>query len=248
MIAHKSALITGASSGIGAALAVALAQPGVTLHLGGRDRARLEATAAACRDRGAIVHLDAIDVADAGAMAGWIARAGPLDLVIAAAGIAHADEATVFATNLHGALNTMRPALEAMRAQPPGPDGIRGRIAVIASIAAFVPIPNSGAYCASKAAIDTWTVANARSARAAGIVLTSVCPGFIDTPMTARNAAPMPGLMTAERAAAIILRGIARGKIRLAFPWWMAALTRIVGLLPPRLIGKLMPDQQEDRP
>ena len=70
-------------------------------------------------------------------------------------------------------------------------------------------------------------------------MLTSVCPGYIRTAMTAHTRHMMPGLMDADRAAAIILRGIAAGRIRLAFPWWMAGLARFVGLLPPRLFGRL---------
>jgi hypothetical protein len=66
--------------------------------------------------------------------------------------------------------------------------------------------------------------------------------------MTTGNTAAMPGLMTAERAAAIILRGIAAGRIRLAFPWWMAATARIVGLMPPRLLGKLLPEHDGGHP
>jgi short-subunit dehydrogenase len=246
MTQYKSVLIAGASSGIGAALAITLATPGTTLHLCARDVSRLDATAAACRDRGAIVHPRAMDVRDAAAMEAWIAEAAPLDLVVANAGIsaggAKDQDRAIFSVNLNGALNTILPAMAAMRAQPAGPDGIKGRIAVVASIVAFVAIPDSAAYCASKAAIDIWTVASARSARKAGIQLTSVCPGFIRTAMTAGNTAFMPGLMDADRAAGIILSGIARGKMRLAFPWWLGALARIAGLLPPRLLGKLVPE------
>ena len=245
MTQYKSVLITGASSGIGAALAAALAAPGTTLHLCARDASRLDATAAACRARGAIVHPRSMDVRNAAAMETWIGEASPLDLVVANAGVAAGgglnETRDVFDVNLGGALNTALPAMAAMRGQAPGPDGIRGRIAVVASIVAFMAVPDSGAYCGSKAAIDIWTVASARSARKAGIQLTSVCPGFIRTAMTARNTAPMPGIMDPERAAAIILRGIAAGKIRLAFPWWLGAIARVVGLLPPRLLGKLFP-------
>ncbi len=108
---------------------------------------------------------------------------------------------------------------------------------MIASIAAFVPSPVSPAYGAPKAAVDAWTVASAPAARRRGVALTSVCPGFIRTPMTARFTFPMPGLMSPERAAAIILRGIAAGRVRIAFPWWMAMWARIGGLLPPRWVA-----------
>ena len=251
MAHYRSVLITGASSGIGEALAHALAAAGVTLHLSGRDAARLHRVAEACRQRGATVAVQIIDVRDTAAMEAWIGGAGRLDLVVANAGIAAGSGRTdgerlastrdILGTNIDGTLNTVLPAMEAMRTQPLGADGYRGRIAVIASIAAFVAIPGSPAYCASKAAIDTWTVASARAARTAGIGLTSVCPGYIRTPMTDRNRFPMPGLMEADKAAGIILRGIAAGKIRIAFPWWMAALARIGGLMPPRILGKLLP-------
>ncbi|MGH7043546.1 MAG: SDR family NAD(P)-dependent oxidoreductase [Acetobacteraceae bacterium] len=236
-------LITGASPGIGRALALACARPGAMLHVSGRDAARLAAVVDAARARGAMVSSAVLDVRDAAGMTGWIAGAGRLDLVVANAGIsaggggadsgeAAAQVRAIFAVNLDGALNTVLPALEAMATQPPGPDGIRGRIAVIASIAAFVAAPGAPAYCASKAAIDAWTVASAPAARARGVVLTSVCPGYVRTNMTVRNRFPMPGLMDAERAAGIILRGVASGRARVAFPPAMALAARAMGGLP----------------
>lgn len=245
-----TAVITGASSGIGRALAEALAAPTVTLHLSGRNTARLEAVTETCRTKGAVVHAAQIDARDGDAMAAWIGGIGRLDLVVANAGIAAgtgngtpetpAQTRAIFATNLHGALNTVLPAWEAMRHQSQGPDGVRGRIAVIASIAAFMPLPAAPAYGAGKSAVDSWTVASAPTAAANGIRLTSICPGYIRTAMTARNRFPMPGLMDADRAAMIILRGIAAGRVRLAFPWWLALAGRIAGLLPPPLLGRLL--------
>ena len=234
MAQYSTVLITGASSGIGAALALELAAPGVTLHLSGRDAGRLAAVAEACRARGA-----ATRAAPCWTCAtrrrwrpGW-RRRGRLDLVVANAGISAgagekapesaAQTRAIFATNLDGVLNTVLPAIEAMRRQPPGADGWRGRIAVVASIAAFVAGSAAPAYCASKAAADAWTVATALGLRRDGIALTSVCPGYIRTAMTARNRFPMPGLMDADRAARIILRAVAAGRIRVIFPWWMGA-------------------------
>jgi short-subunit dehydrogenase len=243
------ALITGASSGIGRALAMELAGPGVTLHLAGRDAARLEATAVACRARGAEVRTAVVDVRDAGAMAAWIAAAGPLDLVVANAGVSAGAGGNlvepavqiraILATNVDGMLNTVLPALAVMAGQPRGADGVAGRIAVVASIAGLVAVPGSAAYCAAKAAVDAWTVATAPAARAQGVVLTSVCPGYVRSGMTEGNQFPMPGLMDADRAARIILRGVAAGRVRLAFPWWMAAAARFASLLPPRWLAAL---------
>ncbi len=250
MITARCILITGASSGLGRATAVESAAPGVTLHLSGRDAARLEAAAQTCRARGAVVHACVLDVRDTAAMAAWIAGAGRLDLVVANAGISAgtgggrpesaAQTRAVFAANLDGMLNTVLPALAIMQAQAPGPDGLRGRIAVVASIAAFVPAPGAPAYCASKAAADAWTVAAAQTAWRDGIQMTSLCPGYVRTAMTARNRFPMPGLMDAGRAARIMLRGIAAGRRRVVFPWWMGLAARLVGLLPPRLSGPLL--------
>mgnify|MGYP005810506021 CR=1 FL=1 len=253
MLAISSALITGASSGIGAALALVLAAPGVTLHLSGRDQARLDAVAGACRTRGAAVATRVLDVRDQAGMADWIGSAGLLDLVVANAGISagtgdgrpetEAQTRAIFATNLGGVLNTVLPAWRMMSGQPPGPDGVRGRIAVVASIAAFVAAPGAPSYCASKAAVDAWTVANAPVAMRAGIRLSSICPGYIRTAMTARNRFPMPGLMDADRAAGVMLRGIAAGRVRIAFPWWLATAARVAGLLPPAVLGWVLARQ-----
>lgn len=234
-------LITGASSGIGRALAEACAAPGVALHLAGRDAARLEATADACRRHGAAVDARLLDVRDAAGMAAWIAGAGRLDLVIANAGVSAGTGGTtepqdqtrrIFDINVTGVLNTALPALDVMAAQPRGPDGVRGRVAVIASLAGFVSAPGAPAYCASKAAVQRWAEALDGTERQRGIRLHAVCPGYIRTPMTDRNDFPMPLLMEAEEAARRTLDGIRRGRTRIAYPWPLYAVARLVGALP----------------
>ena len=246
----REVLITGASSGLGRALALACAgAPGATLHLSGRDEARLAETAAACEAAGARVLPRAVDVRDAAAMARWIGGAGRLDLVVANAGISAGTggraeppeiSRAVFETNVNGVLNTALPALEAMAQQSPGPDGVRGRIAVVASIAAFVAAPGAPAYCASKAAVQRWAEALDATERAArGVRLHAVCPGYVRTPMTARNRFPMPMLMEADRAALLTLRGIARGRVRIAYPLPLYLAARAVGGLPPALLAAL---------
>jgi short-subunit dehydrogenase len=236
-------LITGATSGIGRALALQCATPGTRLSLTGRDPNRLAGITAECEALGAEVRPAILDVSDAPAMQRFIAGAGRLDLVFANAGIGggsddgrpepSAQVRALFDVNLHGALNTALPALEIMMAQPPDAQGLRGRIATIASIAAFVPGPGAATYCASKAALDRWTIATAHTARRHGVSMTSVCPGYVRTAMTAQNRFPMPGLMDADRAADIILSGVMRNRRRVAFPWWMAFMARLVGGLPP---------------
>jgi short-subunit dehydrogenase len=246
----RTALITGASSGIGAALAEALARPGVTLHLSGRDAARLAAVAEACQQRGAVAQVAVLDVRDADAMAAWVRGAGRLDLVVANAGVSGrsseggpedaAKTRAIFDINLDGVLNTVLPALDMMAAQTPGPDGARGRVVAVSSLAAFMAAPDSAAYCASKAAVHGWMIARSPEARARGVMLTSACPGFIRTPMTAGYRFSMPGLMDAERAARIILRGVSAGRLTVVFPWWMGLAARLAGMLPPRLMATLV--------
>ncbi|MBY0335799.1 MAG: SDR family NAD(P)-dependent oxidoreductase [Acetobacteraceae bacterium] len=238
----RRVLITGASSGLGAALARECAGPGVALHLSGRDEARLAAVADACRGRGAEVAARVLDVRDADAMADWIAGAGALDLAIANAGVSAGtgdaweppeQSRRLFEINVTGVLNTALPAITAMAAQPAGPDGVRGRVAVIASIAAFVAAPGAPAYCATKSAVQRWAEAMDATERHRGVRLHAVCPGYVRTPMTARNAFPMPFLMDAEDAARRTLAGIAAGRVRVVYPWPLYAAARVVGALPP---------------
>ena len=250
--AHRltNCLITGASSGLGRAMALQLSRPGAVLHLSGRDPARLASVAEEARAHGAEAYPVVLDVRDRAGMERWIGGLDRLDLAVANAGISagtgdmrpeHPHQVRdIVAVNVDGVLNTALPALDRMRAQAPGADGWRGRIAVIASIAAFLPAPGAPAYCASKALVDRWTVGAAPTARRGGVLMTSVCPGFVRTGMTAANRFPMPGLMSAERAAAIALRGIMAGRQRVAFPAWMALAARMMGSLPPTLSGALL--------
>jgi short-subunit dehydrogenase len=237
-MALRHILITGASSGIGAELARHYARPEVRFDLGGRDLNRLEQVAATCRARGAAVVCGALDVTDRTAMREWILAGdaeAPLDLVVANAGIG-ADEGfgrgsdalarPVFAVNIDGVLNTVYPAMERMVERG------RGQIAFMSSLAGYRGFPDAPAYSASKAAVkalaEAWRGALARR----GIRVSVICPGFIETPMTARNKFRMPFLMTAERAAAIIAAGLARDRARISFPWAMTLGSWLVAAVP----------------
>jgi NAD(P)-dependent dehydrogenase (short-subunit alcohol dehydrogenase family) len=234
--------LTGASSGLGRALAVALAHPGVSLHLAGRDAVRLAAVAATVRALGATATETAVDVTDGDGMAARLTGCGRLDLVIANAGIsggpgaANTESAAqvraVFATNLDGVFNTVLPAMALLAAQPPGAGGLRGRVVVIGSIAGLIALPTSPSYSAAKAALDFWITASAPGAAKAGIGLTLVRPGFIHTPMTEKNPFPMPGVMDADAAAAKIVAGIVAGRTHITFPWWLGLFARFGQLLP----------------
>jgi len=242
----QSILITGGSSGIGAALARCYAAPGVVLALCGRDAARLETVGEGCRRAGAEVRAATRDVRDAAALAQWIAEvdaAAPLDLVIANAGVSagtggvgesEAQARRIFEINVTGVFNTVLPAVEAML-----PRG-RGQIAIMASLAAFRGFPGAPAYCASKAAVRVWGEALRGHLHGAGIGVSVICPGYVKSRMTAVNDFPMPLLMDAERAARIIRRDLERNRARIAFPWRLYAAVRLLAALPPGLTDPVL--------
>lgn len=233
-------LITGASSGLGAALARVYAAPGVRLSLAGRDAGRLGSVAESCRAAGAEVEERALDVTDRRALEAWIAEADaarPLDLVIANAGVSagtgssgfESPEQTrrILATNVDGLVETVLPAIERMRARG------RGQIALVSSVAGFRGFPGAPAYCASKAFVRVWGEALRGHLKRDGIAVSTICPGYVATPMTAVNKFPMPFLMGPDKAARIIRRGLARDRARIAFPWPTAFAAWLAGVLPP---------------
>ncbi len=232
-------LITGASSGIGEALARDYARPGRFLAICGRDKERLEDVARACRGFGAEVDATVVDVTERDATARWIEGIDaehPLDLVIANAGISsgtggrgenETQARDIFAVNLAGVLNTVWPAITPMRER-----GF-GQIAIVSSMAAFRGLPGAPAYSASKAAVKTYGEALRGWLAADGLGVSVICPGFVRTRMTEKNIYPMPFLMDAGKAARIIRKGLERGKPRIAFPWPIHALAWLAGALPP---------------
>jgi short-subunit dehydrogenase len=172
-----------------------------------------------------------------------------LDLVIANAGISagpgaanaeapHAIRA-VLATNIDGALNTALPAIAAMAKQPVGPNGNRGRVAFVGSIAGLIALPTSPTYSAAKAALDFWVSATAPNLARDGIALSLVRPGFIRTPMTARNPYKMPGIIDADQAAVKILAGLAAGKTAITFPYWLGLFARFGNLMPKSIFNNV---------
>lgn len=237
----KSILITGASSGIGEALALEYADAGVRLALGGRSEKRLARVADACRAKAATVDAIALDVADEHAMRQWIERAdnqAPLDLVIANAGIsggtsgggeADTQVRRIFDINVTGVLNTVLPAVTGMRSRG------AGQIAIMSSAASFRGFPGAPAYSASKAAVRAYGEALRGSLRPDGIKVSVICPGFVRSRITRVNKFRMPLLMDADRAARIIRRGLAADKSRIAFPFPTYFTAWLAGALPPSL-------------
>jgi len=236
-VKSKNTVITGASSGIGAALARACAARGDTLFLCGRNSERLTQTAEACGGRAEVV-----DVTDEAATREWIRRCrahGPLDLVFANAGVSTGEEneanvRRTFATNVGGTLNTVLPAIEA---------GAR-QIVIVASIAGYGPLKACPSYSATKACLKTWGLALRGHLASRGVRVSVVCPGFVRSRMTADNTCPMPFLLDADKAAALILRRVERNVGLIAFPWPMRLATWLLSILPQavnELINRLLP-------
>jgi short-subunit dehydrogenase len=186
-----------------------------------------------------------LPAADADAMARWIDgvdAATPIDLVIANAGIGAGTEGgfetaeqtrAVFAVNLDGVLNTVLPLIPRFVARR------RGQIALMSSLASFRGFAGAPTYCASKAAVRIWGEGLRGDLHPHGVEVSVICPGFVVSRMTARNKFRMPFLMSAERAAAIVKRGLARNRGRIAFPFPMYFAVWLVGTLPPLLTDPL---------
>jgi len=245
----KSVLITGASSGIGEAVAVECARRGAAvLFLGGRDRARLEGVAARCRELGAAVRTEVVDVTDEAAMRDWIEKSDadtPLDLVFANAGIATGteNEANVrrtFATNVGGVLNCALPAIECFRRHG------GGQLVLTASIAGYAPLVGCPAYSGTKACVKAWGLAMRGFLKKENIRVNVVCPGFVRSRLTDVNTCPMPFFMEAPKAARIIVRRVLRDVPLIAFPWPMRLAVWWLSVLPARVtewITAMLPEK-----
>ena len=235
--AHSSVVITGASSGLGRALAAEYAQRGATLALIARRGDQLEALAASLPTR---CYCYPVDVRQATALTAaaqdFIEREGCPDIVIANAGVSAGTSTTdpldsavfeeILATNLTGMMLTFRPFIDVMRSAG------RGTLAGIASVAGFRGLPGASAYCASKSAAITYLESLRLELRDDGITVVTVCPGYVDTPMTSGNPYRMPFLMPSDRAAANIAGAINRGKRFHVLPWQMALAAWILRRLP----------------
>ena len=264
MSGWRSIVLTGASGGIGRALAVALAGPGVRLLLTGRDRERLDASAAAAVARGAVVETVLVDVTDGAALAAALTAfdaVAPVDLLIANAGVSSGLEPgrrpeppdrarRVIAVNLDGMLNTVEPLLPAMAQRG------RGQIALMSSLAALRPLPDMPAYSASKAAVRAWGTSLRGWLGPQGVAVTVICPGFVTSPMSARHRGFKPFEIGADRAAGIILRGLVRRRAYITFPWPLALLTWLDNRLPTAVsdwfvrgfAADILPDDREIGP
>lgn len=252
MIATKEAgdtqqhiLITGASGGLGQALALRYAAKGVVLSLWGRDAARLEAIAAACTAKGAECVVIRQDIREREASREKLLEldaARPLTMAILNSGVSSGllpqkkpgngglepveDACRVMEVNALGAINLMAALLEPMTARN------AGHIVLIASIAALYPLPGSPGYSASKAALSTFARATRMALADSRVRISIVYPGYIETPMSRRLKGPQPLRTTAEAAAAHIASRLLAGKDTIVFPRLLALGTRLLHVFP----------------
>ena len=247
----KRILITGASSGIGEALACYYAEQGAMLYLCGRNKERLNQVAAACHVRGGAVFTAVLDVKDKKALTDWIQGADdetPLDLVIANAGISGGtgglgsgedpeEAAEIWAINLQAKLDSVAAILPRMIERG------QGQIALMSSLAGFSGWPGAPSYAASKGAVRLYGEGLRGAVAHCGVKVNVICPGFVKSRLTARNQYKMPFLMDAEKAAEMIGRGLSKNKGRIAFPWPTYFFAGLIGMLPYglslRLLGRM---------
>ena len=237
--------ITGASSGIGAALARHYAARGAVLGLVARRRDALAALVASLPGEHAIY---IVDVADGAALqaaaADFVARCGLPDVVIANAGVSvgtlteEADDLPAFErvmrTNVLGMVATFQPFAAPMRARG------SGRLVGIASVAGIRGLPGAGAYSASKAAAIAYLESLRVELHGSGVRVVTIAPGYIETPMTAVNRYPMPFMLPVDEAARRFVRAIDAGTTYTVIPWQMGVVARLLRLLPNAVFDRIV--------
>ena len=240
--------ITGASSGIGRAVAELLRDRGFTVAVTARDGAALDELAAVpARNGGRIVAYPG-DVTDASRMADIVAGIegdlGPLAMAILNAGVyipvaadgplTTAPFDTTFSVNLNGTVNSLVPVLNLMRPRR------RGHVVIVASVAGYAGLPTSAAYGATKAALINLAESLKFDLDNLGIRIQIVCPGFVDTAATKNNPFPMPHLMQVEDAAAALVEGLSSGGFEITFPKRFTWQLKLLRMLPYGLYFRLV--------
>ncbi len=238
--ARTHAWITGASSGLGAALANSYSADGAQVALTARSRDRLDACAAALPTpgNGSVHPADVTRRDELSDAISAIENTAPIDLAILNAGTytpTSLDEwntasiRDLFETNFFSVTTSIELLLPYMRARG------RGHIAVVASVAGDIGLPYAASYSASKAALNRICQSLRPELEREGIRISVINPGFVRTPLTSLNTFPMPFLIDADRAANIIRDKLARGHFEIRFPWRMSVAMRLLAALPPSL-------------
>ncbi len=241
----KTVVITGASSGIGSALAKELAGRGARVGVLARRQDYLQKLVIDVRASGGTIEAEPCDVTDRSGLRAAIdtleAKLGPIDVLIANAGVsfpsgadpvASEDVETMMRVNFLGVVHAFEAVLPGMLKSG------AGHLVAISSLAAYKGLPGSAGYCASKAAVNTFCESLRIELGPRGVAVTAVCPGFIRTPMTAAQTHPMPFLMDADEAARRIANALPRRPAVYNFPWLMFRLMRMLRWLPDRVIRR----------
>jgi short-subunit dehydrogenase len=253
--AGQVAVITGASSGIGWALGRMLASEGCKVGLVARRREQLADLAWQIEKSGGTAAIAVADVAERSQAVAAIhdiaAHLGTVDLLIANAGVGApttvepfniADIEKMFRVNVLGVIYSLEAVLPQMLQRR------RGHVATISSLAAYKGLPGESAYTSSKAAVNVFMDGLRIQLRSKGIAVTTICPGFVKTPMTEVNEFKMPWLLTAEEAARRIVRALERKRKVYNFPWQSALLMRLTRWAPDWLLERLMHTYNENPP
>jgi short-subunit dehydrogenase len=254
-LAGQVAIVTGASSGIGYALARELAREGCKLGLVARRREKLQRLADEITGSGGSAAVGGADVADRNqtlaAIAELSASLGPVDLLIANAGVGAPtlldppnthDVEKMFRVNVFGMVYAIEAVLPQMLKRG------RGHIAAVSSLAAYKGLPGESGYSSSKAAVNNYLEGLRIQLRDKSIAVTTICPGFVKTPMTAVNKFKMPWLLEADDAARRIVRALKRRKKVLNFPWQLSILMKLTAWLPDWALARTMQGYNEDPP
>jgi short-subunit dehydrogenase len=252
-LAGQVALVTGASSGIGRELARQLAAAGCRVGLVARREGPLRELAAQIAAAGGTAQVAVADVSRRdeieAAFAAVRAGLGPIDLAVANAGVScstYLDPVNMgeiedtFRINLMGVVYTLSAALPEMLARK------SGHLVAVSSLAGYRGLPSESAYCASKAAVNAYMDGLRIHLRGTGIRATTICPGFVTTPMTEMYTFHMPQLMTAERAAARMIGAIRAGTKVYNFPWRLHMMVKISRWLPDGVLNWIMGDYEKE--
>jgi short-subunit dehydrogenase len=254
-LANQVAVITGASSGIGWALARELARQQCHVGLVARRKEPLDKLAEEIRQAGGTAATSVADVSDRAQIQAGVeelrGRLGPIDLLVANAGVGAptileplnlGDVEKMFRINLLGVIYSIAAVLPEMLRRG------QGHLAAISSLGAYKGLPGESAYCASKAAVNTYLEGLRIQLRGRGIAVTTICPGFIKTPMTDVNNFHMPFLMTAGKAARKIARALRRRRKVYNFPWQTSLLMKLTRWLPDWVMARTMANYNENPP
>jgi short-subunit dehydrogenase len=231
----KAVFITGGTTGIGMELAKIYAGKGWKVGVCGRERSKFEESFQVGRDNVSFYQVDVANRAELKAAIADFSKSIGLDLLIANAGIGYKFKTKVpdfewsykmVHVNLLGVMYAFEAALDVMIPRS------KGQIVAISSIAGYNGLPGVSAYSATKAAVQKYCESLHLDLRQFNINVTTICPGFVETPLTSNNQHVMPFIVKAPRAAELIVRAIEKKKMVYAFPFFFATLVRILGLLP----------------